>query len=1155
MPGVHELFRAQAARTPEGVAVDFEDGQLSYAALDLASDRLAAVLRSKGVRPEYRVGLMMGRSAELVIATLAILKAGGAYVPLSSEDPPSRTSGLLTDTQACLLLVDEGTAGRAAADYAGEVLMFAEAMSAPDQPTDRQPSFRGADQGCYVMFTSGSTGRPKGVVITHRNVQGLALDPVWRSYRYERVLGHSPHNFDASTMELWVPLLSGGTVVLAPPGRLEPRDLGRTIRDKQVTAGFFTTALFNLLCADHLDLLREMKAVWTGGEAASTPAMRRAREALSGTDLVHVYGPTECTTFATYHLVARDHPGDKTVPIGTAMSDKGTRVLGPGYMSVSDGAAGELYIAGGGLARGYLNQPGLTAESFVPDPKGSPGSRMYRTGDVVTQRPDAAIEFIGRSDDQVKIRGFRIEPDEVTAVLACQPGVAEAFVVARDDAIGGGKRLVAYVVPRKAAEISPKDLRAAVEARLSAYMVPEVVILQVLPLSPNGKVDRTALPAPAPRVRVTAEAPGSAAEQAVAEVFAELLETGPLGPPDDFFALGGDSLLAMRAAARLRGRLGTGLSLVQMFADATVRGTARACESAPAASDPINRVNRGDPLPASSGQARLWYMEQASPGDPLHVLPFALRLTGRLSEDALLIAVNSIVERHEALRTRIVAVDGAPQQMIDDDVRLPPLSLADLSSLSRGEAFSHAREMAAEQGRRAFDLARSPLLRCHLIRIAADEHILLLTLHHIAADAWSVTVLARELSGAYAAAAAGRPPRLPPLLVQYADFARWQDEKLTEGRLADGLRFWRGHLAGSTPLELPADWPRTGVSSSVGAVIEAHVDGRLARSLRALGRQNDATLFMVLLASFHVLLARFAGRLDVVTGSPVAGRTHPDVEDLVGFFAQTVALRSVIDPDASFAQVLTRLRETTVAGLDHQDIPFDRVVEHLAPRRGTSVHPVFQVMFVMQNGPAQRWALSDLTVEELRFPEPTSRFDLTLYVEPAPQGLNLRFVYAKELFSAGTVRTWADSFVRLLESVADDSDRRVSGIELAGAQDLQRIADWNNTASSPSGRWLPAHRLVQAAAEQAPGAVAVIGGDRRLTYDELQQRADRLARLLNALGVNAEDRVVLHVRRGPDLVVGMLGILMAGACTFHSIPISPPSECRTSSRGSARASS
>ncbi|WP_055527375.1 amino acid adenylation domain-containing protein [Streptomyces graminilatus] len=1146
------LFAEQVRHSPGATAVVCGADRLTYAELDARSDALAVRLRAGGVDRETPVALLMDRSVHVPVAMLAVLKAGGAYVPLNPAFPVQRLHWMLERTGARLLLTDPALAGHEAVTGSPVPVLDATDDPAPGTaPLD--PAVCTPEQLAYVMYTSGSTGEPKGIGVTRGNIAALARDAAFGA-AHRRVLAHSPLAFDASTYEVWTPLLSGGTVVMAPPGRIGTDTLARLVREHRITALFLTAALFDLVVEERVELLTEVREVWTGGEAASTASFRRALEAAPGTVLVNVYGPTETTTFATAHrLDAR--AGDTVagrVPIGSALDDTRLYVLDERGRPVPEGAVGELCVGGTGVARGYLGRPGLTARQFAVDPYGPPGARMYRTGDLARRRPDGTVDYLGRADQQVKIRGFRIEPGEVEAELARCTAVGRAAVVVREDT-PGEPCLVAYVVAAPGADVVPAELHSALADRLPAYMLPAAIVpVPGLPTTPNGKLDRRALPAPGEQALRRAEfaAPSTDAERLAAEVWGKVLGVGRVGRHDDFFALGGHSLRATRAVSRLGVRLGTEVPLRLLFEHPVLDRFAAALDAlrhgAPdTAVDRVVPRPAGGPAPLSFAQQRLWFLDRLQPGRADYNIPVAVRLEGELDADALLEALRAVVVRHEVLRSRLAEGPDGPVQMVEPPEVFVPL-LTDLGGLSPDDARSRALGLAHEDSATPFDLSRAPLVRARLVRVHAGEHLLVLVLHHTVGDGWSMPVLWRELSDGYAALRRGERPAPPALPVQYGDYAHWQQHRLAGGAADRGIAHWRERLAALPALELPTDRPRPRTRTGAGAELTFELPPELAGRLGALARERGATLFMVLLAGFQSLLARWTGQHDLAVGSPVAGRDRTELEPLVGFFVNTLVLRTDLSGDPTFDEAVRRVRETALAAFEHQDVPFDRLVEELRPERDLSRNPLFDVLFQLHPEQLDTLPLEGVRTTSLDTANGTAKFDLSLAITEHPGGLTGTLSYASDLFDHATMERFAGHYARLLRSAAADPDAPLSRLEVLTEAERTALLG----ADAPGEREFPAraatlHALVEEQARRRPDAVAVTCAGRSLTYGALDADANRLARRLRELGAVTGSTVAVMTGRGIRTVVAVLAVLKAGAAYVPVSPRQPAERVRT----------
>ena len=969
---VGSLFAGHVRQAPEAVAVTCGAVDLSYAELDTAAARLARRLIELGVRAEDRVGVLAERSAELVVAVLAVVKAGAAYLPLDVRAPAERMRRVLAEAGAAVVLTDRTWGHAARAAHRGHVVVVetADLLTAPPSGEPRTALPEADPDGLvYAEYTSGSTGTPKGVAVRHRDVVALAADRRFKSEAHRRVLAHSPLAFDASTYELWIPLLAGGQVVMAPPGDLDAGTLRQLIARHSVTGLWLTSGLFRALAQDAPDCLTGVSEVWTGGDVVPAAAVRQVLAACPGLTVVDGYGPTETTTFATSYPMPLAASVPETVPIGRPLDNMQVYVLDADLQPVPPGIRGELYIASAGLARGYLGQPGLTAAQFVACPFGPPGSRMYRTGDLArwtVQREGEAggdLEFAGRADHQVKIRGFRIEPGEIETILTAHRSVADAAVITREDQ-PGVKRLTAYVVPAPGHAPDPTRLRVHLASQLPEYMVPAAFIeLPALPLTRNGKLDRRALPAAGPgHADSQYTPPRTPAETAIARIWADVLGIERISIHDNFFELGGDSILSIRITTRMQSAFGIHISPRTLFTSPTIAKLAAGMPAEPSsgegspepAGEAIPVLPRdGSPLPLSFAQQRLWFLDEFQPGRAEHLTPSALRLHGPLDTGALNTALTRLVARHESLRTTFGSVDGRGVQHIHPPRQIQ-VPLLDLSALPGAQRDAEVGKLLAAECTEPFDLRQGPLMRARLMRIAEDDHVLALTMHHIITDGWSMGIMTRELTALYGAALRGEQAALPALPVQYADFAVRQRGLLSEGALREHLDYWRRQLAGVPPLELPTDRVRPAVRTSAGATQNFTVPAEVTRRLKELARRCDGTLFMALVAACQVLFHRWSGQDDIAVGTAVSGRDRAELEDIIGFFVNTVVLRSKVVRQRTFREFLSDVRETVLDAFAHQDAPFERVVDELQLPRDPSRTPVFQAMVVLQNaaGPA-----------------------------------------------------------------------------------------------------------------------------------------------------------------------------------------------------------
>ncbi|MEW5929568.1 MAG: non-ribosomal peptide synthase/polyketide synthase, partial [Gemmatimonadota bacterium] len=1151
---LHELASARARRAPEAAAVVFRGESLTYAELERGAGRVASRLRRLGVGPETRVALCAERSAGLVVAILGILRAGGVYVPVDPAYPAERMAYLLEDSGCAAVLVQEELRPRLPATGAA-VLSLEDALA--EVSGDEEAAWEtgvSPENAAYVIYTSGSTGRPKGVVVTHASVVrlfdatadwfGFGADDVW-------TLFHS-YAFDFSVWEIWGALLYGGRLVVVPwETSRSPEAFYDLLVRERVTVLSQTPSAFRQL--DRAEEARgvapglALRLVVFGGEALEPRTLRGWMER-HGEDrprLVNMYGITEITVHVTYRPIGlADVEAGEGSPVGVAIPDLGVRVLDRWGGPAPEGVPGELYVGGAGVARGYLGRPELTAERFVPDPFGAePGARLYRTGDRVRWSAAGGMEYLGRMDLQVKVRGFRIEPGEIEAVLLRHPAVREALVAVRED-VPGDRRLVAYLVPAAGAgPAGAAELRAYLQERLPEHMVPSAfVLLERLPLTAHGKTDRRALPAPEQEAAAPYTPPRTPAEEVLAGIWSDVLGVERVGSGDEFFELGGHSLLATRVASRVRRAFGVELPLRALFEAPTVAALAARIDALRAGGEevqasPLVPVERdGSPLPLSFAQRRLWFIDQLEPGSAAYNMPFALRLRGRLDPAVLGRAATEIVRRHETLRTVFATVAGEPVQVVREAAAVA-LPVADLRGLGVAEREAEVLRLAADEAARPFDLAAGPLLRVSAVRLDEAEWAVLFTLHHVVSDGWSMGLLVREVSALYGAFSEGREAALPELPVQYADYAVWQRAWLAGEVLESRLGWWRERLSGAPPLlELPTDRPRPQVQDSRGASVPVGLSAEVSAGLRALSRREGATVFMALLAAWQLLLARYAGTGDVSVGTPVAGRTRLETEPLIGFFVNTLVLRTDLSGEPTFRELLGRVRETTLGAFAHQEIPFERLVEELAPERSLAHSPLFQAMFVLQNAERGELRLGDLETEPLAGGEGIAKFDLTLALAEDEGCFAGSLSYRTVLWERATVERMAGHFARLVGALAADPARPVGRVAFLGVEERARLLEeWNRTAR-PYPRDVCIHELFEAQVTARPDAPALVWGDEELSYAALDVRANRLAHHLRGLGVGPDGRVGVMLERGPELIVSILAVLKAGGCY---VPLDP----------------
>jgi amino acid adenylation domain-containing protein len=1056
--GLHRLFESRAAAAPHSLALWDADSQLTYGELNQRANQLARHLRSLGVRAESRVGICLPRSIEMVVAMLGVLKAGGAYVPLDPQYPLERLAVMLEDAQAVVVVTSEEEADSLPSQWAQMVMMDTDReeigkKSGADLSAEESESREvGGDGLAYIIYTSGSTGVPKGVAVTHRGITRLVSNTNYIELGADCKMAHvSNISFDASTFEIWGSLLNGGQLFnLSRDTALSPQELAAQIKQHNLSTIFLTTALFNQVVREVPDAFNTMREVLFGGEAVDVRSVRTILAAGGPQRLLHVYGPTESTTFTTWHAIGEVSESATTITIGQPVSNTQVYVLDAEMEMVAVGVTGELYIGGDGLARGYWHRPEQTAERFVPHPFSTePGARLYRTGDLVRHLPDGNIEFIGRRDAQVKLRGFRIELGEIESVLGTHTAVSECVVAVLGQA--DEKRLVAYVVSVEGLEaVDGSVLRAYLKERLPEYMVPStVVFLTELPLTPNGKVDRKALPEPERSGGATGAgyiAARTPVEEVLCRVWEQLLKVERVSIDDNFFELGGHSLLATQIISRVRESFSVELPLRVIFESPTVSEIAETIEKSIRAEEgivlsPIVPVSRDRQLPLSFSQQRLWFIDRFEPDSAAYNVPAGVRLRGQINVPALEQALSELIRRHEALRTVFAEVDGLPVQVIIPAEPLP-LAITEIAGLSEDERLIAARRIVTDDALLPFDLARGPLLRTGLLRLADDDHIVLFTMHHIVSDGWSIGVLIREIAALYTAFTKGEPSPLEELPIQYADFAAWQREWLQGEVLESELRYWRQALSGAPDmLQLPTDRPRPSVQSSHGANQSIVLSEEVTSGLKQLCRAEGVTIFMTLLTAFQTLLYRYTGQDDIVIGTPIAGRNRADIEGLIGFFVNTLVLRTKIRAELSFRELLKEVREITLGAYAHQDLPFEKLVEELQPERDMGHTPLFQVMFMLQSAPHEVEELPGVLMTNFNSQQTTAKFDLTLSLVETGDKIAGNLEYNTDLFDAATIAKMTGYLQNILESIVKQPDALVGELELLSEQESVLLAE------------------------------------------------------------------------------------------------------------------
>ncbi len=1143
---VHHLIEAQVRRTPDAPALRLGDSALSYAQLNARANQLARHLRAQGIGPDQLVGIALERSVEMVVGLLAVLKAGGAYVPLDPEYPQERLAYMIEDSGVSLLLTSQALLARLPVP-AGLACLALDTLEVGQlDDTDLALPVDG-EHLAYMIYTSGSTGRPKGAANRHR---ALTNRLCWMQEAYgldasDAVLQKTPFSFDVSVWEFFWPLMTGARLVLAGPGEhRDPARLVELIQQQRITTLHFVPSMLQAFMLDPgADSCRGLKRIICSGEALPLDTQQQVLERLGQAGLYNLYGPTEAAIDVTHWTCRAQH--QHSVPIGQPIANLATHILDAGLNPVAVGVVGELYLGGEGLARGYHQRPGLTAERFVASPFGH--GRLYRTGDLARYRADGVIEYAGRIDHQVKIRGLRIELGEIEARLQEQAAVSECVVIAGQGA--AGVQLLAYVVasdPTVAGADAERQravadgLKAALGQGMPEYMVPaHLIFLASMPLSPNGKLDRKALPAFDQRqAQAVYRAPENDRQRAVAAIWQQLLGCEQVGLDDDFFSLGGHSLLATQLVSRVRQALEIEVPLRVLFEHSRLQGFVAALQQGERREQgAIVVLPRDGGLPLSYAQERQWFLWQLEPRSTAYVIPMVLQLRGELGIPALEQAFQHLLDRHESLRTVFAEQDGRCVQVFHQDARLRLVARERDTGLDEQAAID---AFVSGVIGRPFDLQADLLLRAELLRLDAQRHVLVVTQHHIVSDGWSMQVMIDELLHCYAAARAGEVAQLPALAIQYADFAAWQRQWMDAGERERQLGYWQDHL-GSAPvvLELPTDHVRPVQQSLRGARLQVPVAAELHQRLKALAEQQGSTLFMVLLAAYQALLFRYSGQPRIRVGVPIANRNRLETERLIGFFVNTQVLQADLQGEDSFTALLAQVRQATLAAQEHQDLPFEQLVDALQPERSLSYSPLFQVMFNHQAehagaAPSAR-SLAGLEVRSLGWSGENAQFDLTLSTHESPGQLSASFTYATDLFEAATVERMAAHWLGLLEAIVERPQTALGELNLLQRAEQARLASFNPPAEAFDDS-LCVHQLIERQAEREPTALALIDGERRLDHAWLQGRANRLAQHLVTLGVGPEVRVGVAMPRSAELLVALLAVLKAGG-TY--VPLDP----------------
>ncbi|TAF12220.1 MAG: amino acid adenylation domain-containing protein [Nostocales cyanobacterium] len=1152
---IHQVFAEQVEKTPDAVAVVFENQQLTYRELNAKANQLAHHLQAMGVGQEVLVGLCVERSLEVIIGILGILKAGGVYVPLDPAYPQERLAFMLEDTKLPILLTKVQWLEILPVISASVICLDADWHEIEKQNQVNPISEVQAENLAYLIYTSGSTGKPKGVQMPHASVCNYleAIAKILPVNNQDIYLHTASFSFTASVRQLFLPLSQGATSIIATREQTRtPLSLFELIQTQGVTIsdGVPSVWRYGLMALESLDPKytkaiseSKLRLIIFGGELLPYQLIKNLRNLFKiSPDFFNILGQTESIGHGFYSIPKDCNLEAGYVPVGYPLKDiQQVYVLNSNLEPVKIGESGEVHIAGSTLARGYLNRTQANAEKFIDHPFNLQ-QQLFKTGDVARYLNDGTLEILGRIDFQVNIRGMRVELEEIEAVLKLHPHVREGIVTARED-IPGDKRLVAYIVAKNKA-FNWGEIRSFIEQKLPDYMIPNAfVLMEKMPVLPNGKLDRHSLPAPNISIDIHSfVAPRTPTEEVIANIWSEVLRLEKVGIYDNFLELGGHSLLASLIISRLREALSVELSVGALFEFPTVASLSEQIETSYHPNQQnqtlpkLESIDRSLEIPLSLIQQRFWFLEQIEGANAAYNIARALRLVGRLNLTALQQAIESIIQRHETLRTSFGMVDEKPVQFIA--ATLPfTLPLVDLQELPEVERQDELQRLITAEYTQPFDLSTAPLLRVKIIRLKSDYHILLVTMHHIISDAWSVGIFLKELSNFYAASP------LPDLPIQYADYAYWQRQWQQNDIIRTQLNYWQQQLADAPPvIELPTDYPRSVMQTFRGSIERFKLGDDLTNKLKILSQKSGTSLFMTLQAAFATLLYRYTGQEDIVIGSPITNRNRPALESLIGFFVNTLVLRTRLENNPTFRELLAQVRQVSLDAYTHPDVPFDQLVEVLQPQRHLSHSPLFQVMFVLQNSPVEKLELSGLNLTQIELDRPTAgaTFDLTLSMQEIDSELRGAFEYNANLFNADTIARMVEHFQTLLEAIVTNPEQKIANLPLlTAAEQHQLLVEWNNTQTDyPQNKCV--HELVTEQAKNTPDAVALVFENQQLTYQQLNQQANQIAHYLQSLGVEKETLVGVYLERSFEMIVGFLGILKAGGAYVPLDPNYPP---------------
>ncbi len=1142
---LHEIFQKQAKEHPDFHAVRFGDTILTYSDLNKRSNQLAAILKRDGVIPEFLVAVYLNRSPEMIITVLAILKAGGAYLPIDPSTPDERLKYIMKDSGVSLIISENSLIQNLPTGDL-RVINIQNSYDLISKESGEDPEgVVSSEHLAYIIYTSGSTGRPKGTWLQHLGAvnTALALAKVFHISAGKRFFQLASLSFDASVVEIFSTLLSGGCLIMSDRDTLLSEDkLTGLLRDQKVNTFVAPPSLLAILSEKDLP---DLDVVGSVGEPCTRDTASRWR---IGRHFINGYGPTEVTVCATVNPIHEDLPLTDNIPIGKPIDNVRAYVLDEQFHPQPRGVPGELCLSSPGIARGYLNNPGLTAEKFIPDPfSDQPGARLYRSGDIARSIGDGNLTFVGRIDDQVKIRGFRVEPGEIESVLSNHNDLKKVIVTAREMA-PGEKVLIAYYMPEPDKNPDTESLKMFLKKHLPEYMIPVYyVLMDQFPVSSSGKIDRSALPLPEGADLSRDEeytAPGNQIDELLTGVWSKILGIEKIGIHDNFFDLGGHSLTATRLASRIRDIFAVEISLPDFFSNPTIAALAKLIgttgdERKNQDISALAPEKRNSEIPLSFSQQRLWFLDQLAPGNAYYNIPSALRLHGHIDIGIIERSLNQIILRHEILRTVFKSEKGQPHQVVLPELKIRIASL-DLSGSSEEEQRLETKKIAADEARQPFNLESGPLLRVKVIILKPDDHILLITIHHIIADGWSIGVLLNEFATLYQDFSTRKTSQLAGLPIQYADFSIWQRQRLQGEKLKEELEYWKNTIGINPPvLELPADHPRPATQSFNGQTIKQHLSDNLAGNLIQLSRKEGTTLFMTLLAAFQTLLHRYTGQEEILVGSPIAGRTRSELENLIGFFVNTLVLKAEFGDTPTFKQLLRQVRETTLNAFMHQDLPFEYLVEALQPERDMSHSPLFQVAFVLQNTPFEMADLPEFNIIPIETENLTAKYDLTLTIAKTTEGMDCYFEFNTDLFESATILRMQTHFENILTEIIDNPDKRVSEISISGKDELKlMLSEWNDTKTAyPDAATVP--QWFEQKANEFPDTIAVIQEKQSLTYKELNEKAYQLACRLKNHGIGADKIIGICLPRTMNIPVSVLAILKTGGAFLPIDPIYP----------------